>query len=86
MELFKFQTYYWLAIVAILNSVVSLYYYFKIVKAMYLEDYDGDSSELDAHPAIKWSIIIFSSQSILFFVYWQPLVGFIDSAIQLWNR
>ncbi len=84
-ELFKFQKYYWLAIVAILNSVVSLYYYFKIVKAMYLEEYDGDESSLDAHPAIKWSIIVFSSQSILFFIYWQPLVSFIDNSIKFWN-
>lgn len=29
---------YWLAIVGLLNSVVSLYYYVRIVKAMYLED------------------------------------------------
>ena len=84
-ELFKSQKYYWLAIVAILNSVVSLYYYFKIVKAMYLEEYDGDESSLDAHPAIKWSIIVFSSQSILFFIYWQPLVSFIDNSIKFWN-
>ena len=35
-ELFKNQQFYWLAIVAILNSVVALYYYFKIVKSMYL--------------------------------------------------
>ena len=84
-ELFKSQKYYWLAIVAILNSVVSLYYYFKIVKAMYLEEYDGDQSSLEAHPAIKWSIIVFSSQSILFFIYWEPLVNFINNSIKFWN-
>ena len=84
-ELFKSQKYYWLAIVAILNSVVSLYYYFKIVKAMYLEEYDGNQSSLDAHPAIKWSIIVFSSQGILFFIYWDPLVNFINNSIKFWN-
>ena len=30
--------YYWLAFVGLLNSVVSLYYYARIVKAMFLED------------------------------------------------
>ena len=32
------QGYYWLALVGLLNSVVSLYYYARIVKAMLLED------------------------------------------------
>ena len=30
--------YYWLAFIGLLNSVVSLYYYARIIKAMYLED------------------------------------------------
>ena len=32
------QGYYWLALVGLLNSVVSLYYYARIVKAMFFED------------------------------------------------
>ena len=32
------QGYYWLALVGLLNSVVSLYYYARIFKAMYFED------------------------------------------------
>ncbi|MYC74940.1 NADH-quinone oxidoreductase subunit N [Candidatus Poribacteria bacterium] len=32
------QGYYWLALVGLLNSVVSLYYYARIVKAMFLKD------------------------------------------------
>ena len=32
------QGYYWLALVGLLNSVISLYYYARIVKAMFFED------------------------------------------------
>jgi len=32
------QGYYWLALVGLLNSVVSLYYYARIIKAMFFED------------------------------------------------
>jgi NADH-quinone oxidoreductase subunit N len=84
-ELFKHQQFYWLAVVAILNSVVSLYYYFKIVKSMYLEDVKGVVDKIDAHPVVHWSIIIFSSQNILFFIYWEPLIEFIDKSIILWT-
>ena len=84
-ELFKHQQFYWLAIVAILNSVVSLYYYFKIVKSMYLDEYEGSDDKIEAHPVVNWSIILFSAQNILFFLYWEPLIGFIEKSINLWN-
>jgi NADH-quinone oxidoreductase subunit N len=84
-ELFKHQQFYWLAVVAILNSVVSLYYYFKIVKSMYLDDVKGTVDKIDAHPVVNWSIIIFSAQNILFFIYWEPLIGFIEKSINLWT-
>ena len=67
--------------VAILNSVVSLYYYFKIVKSMYLVDSEAAENKIEAHPVVNWSIIIFSAQNLLFFIYWEPLIGFIDKSI-----
>ena len=84
-EIFKHQQFYWLAVIAILNSVISLYYYFSIVKAMYLVDVDDSIEKVDAHPIIKWSIIAFSSQNILFFLYWEPLFNFIEDSIRLWS-
>jgi len=84
-ELFKHQQFYWLAVIAILNSVVSLYYYFKIVKSMYLDDVKGVVNKIDAHPVVNWSIIIFSSQNILFFIYWEPLIDFVEKSIILWT-
>ena len=80
-ELFKNQQFYWLAVVAILNSVVSLYYYFKIVKSMYLVDSDADDDKIEAHPVVNWSIILFSAQNLLFFIYWEPLIMFIEESI-----
>jgi len=84
-ELFKNYQFYWLAVVAILNSVISLYYYFNIVKSMYLVDIDTEYDYIDAHPVVKWTIILFSSQNILFFIYWEPLLKFINSSLIFWN-
>ena len=39
------QGYYWLAFVGLLNSVVSLYYYARIVKAMFFEDADEETTD-----------------------------------------
>ena len=32
---------------------------------------------IKAHPVIHWSIIILSSQNILFYLYWSPLYDFL---------
>jgi L-rhamnose mutarotase len=48
---------------------------------MYLDDVEGVVDKITAHPVVNWSIIIFSAQNILFFIYWEPLVGFIDKSI-----
>ena len=85
--LFREKTFYWLAVVAILNSVVSLYYYFKIVKSMYfLNDGEEVSNEpLEANPYIKWTAVLFSAQTLLFYFYWTPLIEFINRSLSFWN-
>ena len=44
------QGYYWLALVGLLNSVVSLYYYARIFKAMYFEDAEEDTARVSFSP------------------------------------
>tara|TARA_B100001094_G_C17699790_1_gene562086 strand:- start:195 stop:638 length:444 start_codon:yes stop_codon:yes gene_type:complete len=75
--LFFDKEFFWLAVIAILNSVVSLYYYFKIVKAMYFIGDEEEHVYVPAHPVLHWSIIIFSSQNILFYLYWSKLYEYI---------
>jgi NADH-quinone oxidoreductase subunit N len=46
-NLIQSQSYLWLALLGVLNSVVSLYYYTKILRAMWLEKPESsDSAEL----------------------------------------
>tara|TARA_B100000965_G_scaffold187553_1_gene156527 strand:- start:2182 stop:3642 length:1461 start_codon:yes stop_codon:yes gene_type:complete len=76
--LFYDKEFIWLGIIAVLNSVISLYYYFKIVKSMYFYD-SKDRKALKAHPIIHWSIIILSVQNILFYIYWSDLYEYIEN-------
>ena len=76
--LFYDKEFIWLGIIAVLNSVISLYYYFKIVRSMYF--YESDSKKtLSAHPVIHWSIIILSAQNIIFYIYWSDLYLYISN-------
>lgn len=83
-NLFADQQYLWLGIVAIINTVVSLYYYFNIVKAMYF--IENDSLEYkSADKALYFFIIIFSAQNILFYLYWSPLWNYLKSIVESIN-
>ena len=64
------QGYYWLAFVGLLNSVVSLYYYARIVKAMYLESADEETTPT------SFSTGTFALLSV--FVIPTILIGFIN--------
>jgi NADH-quinone oxidoreductase subunit N len=40
------EGYIWLAVVGVINSVISLYYYVRVLKVMYLEKSTGDTSRV----------------------------------------
>lgn len=65
---------YWLAVVGVLNTAVSLFYYFRIVKAMYLNEPDsGDTSALTLsrmHVILVTALLI---PTIYFGLFWEPL-------------
>ena len=80
-NLFSDGQFLWLGVVAIINTVISLYYYFKIVKAMYFIE----NNTLEIKPCcsyLYWIIIIFSAQNIMFYLYWEPLWKLVESIIK----
>ena len=69
-----------LGVVAIINTVISLYYYFKIVKAMYFME--NDKLEIkESSPLLLWIIILFSLQNIVFYIYWPKLIEVLNFII-----
>jgi NADH-quinone oxidoreductase subunit N len=68
-----------LAVIGVLNSAVSLYYYARIIKAMYLED-APDQRPL-AIPAIYTGILVALAVPVLVLgIYWGPLVRWASAA------
>jgi NADH-quinone oxidoreductase subunit N len=66
----------WLAVVAALNSAVSLYYYVRVVKAMYLEGIPrGRQDVVPLRVGSHFNVLLFACllPVVLFGVYWQPL-------------
>jgi NADH-quinone oxidoreductase subunit N len=50
--------YYWLAVIGVLNSVVAVYYYLRVIMAMYFKESSGESTRPDFSPAYSVVIVI----------------------------
>ncbi len=67
---------YWLVIIAVLNTVVSLYYYARVVKKMYLETPSGNIQPIKVGILPALIIISLLVPTILFGIWWAPLQSF----------
>ncbi|HSE16568.1 MAG TPA: NADH-quinone oxidoreductase subunit N [Pyrinomonadaceae bacterium] len=66
--------YYWLAGWAILNTVVSFYYYVRFIKVMYLGDRIADNKPLTLSPALQVALAVAVIGIIAIGVYPQPVI------------
>lgn len=73
--------FYWLAIVGVLNSVISLYYYMRVVKVMYFE---GEQEKDLYRPAGASAAIILATgiPSIFFGIRWSFLADWVNSSLK----
>ena len=78
--LIESHQFYWLAMIAIVNTVISLFYYFRIAKSMYFEKSD-DETKINVHPAIKGAIIVCVLPITFLIINWNLLYSFIESSV-----
>ncbi len=74
--------YYSLALIGVGNTVVSLYYYMRIVKAMVLEKADVERPPVPWSPADGLLLLVLVVPTIVLGVYWSPLIRFVTVALQ----
>ena len=67
--------YYWLALWAIINTVVSFYYYARFIKVMYLGDRIADDRPLALSPALRAALIVALVGIIFVGIYPQPIIN-----------
>src|SRR3990172_4631391 len=73
---------YWLALVAALNSVISLYYYARIVKVMFLED-PKESAELSVPAFPRALLCLLVIPTLVLGVYWEPVIRVAANSVKL---
>lgn len=79
-------TFYLLAVVAIINSVISLYYYTKIVKTMFLDFPEPTDQAVVMAPSASALLGVLSALTVLFGIYWGPLVQYTNQSLKFFIK
>ena len=75
--------YIWLAVVGVLNSVVSLYYYVKIIRNMYLRDVDSKKDKLVYSPIAILIVLLLAVPTLIFGIYFTPIVEWANYSMNI---
>ncbi len=77
----KKNWYYWLAGWAVINIVVSFYYYIRFIKVMYLGDRVADDQPLSLSPALQTALVVSLVGIIAIGVFPQPLIKIVQKLV-----
>lgn len=72
--------YVWLALVGVLNSVISLYYYVRIIKYMYFGNIDETKIFINPNPEIVIALLISVVGILSMFIFAGPIIQFISNS------
>ena len=73
--------YVWLAVWAILNTVVSFFYYVRFIRVMYLGDGVADARPLSLSPALRAALVVAVVGVIVIGVYPQPFINLAQTLV-----
>lgn len=73
----------WLAVVGILNSVISLFYYAKVMRNMFIRSNESSTSKLHFHPATQVLAYALGALTIIFGLYFTPVLAWAKNSIQM---
>jgi len=74
--------FYWLAVVGIINSVISFYYYARIVKMMFLQDAPEGLEVKKGHPWMTTVLTLLVIPTLILGVYWESIATFAQNSLK----
>jgi len=77
--------YYWLAFVGVINSVISLYYYIRVVKHMYLFGERSESISMPSSKLVTVVLLVLAIPTFIFGWYFGPVANWINESLVIFN-
>ncbi len=78
--------FYLLAVVAILNSVISLYYYVRVIKTMFLDLPEPADPEVTMSLGHSALLGVLSALTVFFGIYWGPLASYASQSLKFFVK
>ncbi len=75
--------YIWLAVVGVINSVVSLYYYVKVFRNMFVRGVDNQKEEFKFEAPGYALVILLAIPTLLFGVYFTPILNWAKHSVAM---
>ncbi len=74
------SSFYWLVFAGAINSVISLFYYIRVVKVMYL---DGERSDVIEMPSKMGTVLLLGTgiPTLIFGIYWSPIADWVERSV-----
>ncbi|MGH8015300.1 MAG: NADH-quinone oxidoreductase subunit N, partial [Candidatus Zixiibacteriota bacterium] len=73
--------YIWLAVIGVLNSFISVYYYFRVVKVSFLDSFEGAYAPVSYTPALITVLVITIAGTVGLGIFPSQLLEFARSAV-----
>jgi NADH-quinone oxidoreductase subunit N len=73
----------WLAVVGAINSVVSLYYYVRVLRNMFLRDPEGSTEPIALSKPQLVLLMLLVVPTLLFGLYFTPIVDFANASVAM---
>ena len=75
----------WLAIVGAINTVVSLYYYVRVLRNIFLRDPEGNSAPITFSKPQLVLVLVLLVPTILLGLYFAPIVDFANASVMMFG-
>lgn len=73
--------YVWLAIIGVLNSVVSLYYYVRVVRNMYLRDVESQGEKIVFSRPVLTLVLLLAIPTLILGLYFTSLADWASASM-----
>jgi NADH-quinone oxidoreductase subunit N len=73
----------WLAIVGVINSVISLYYYVKVMRNMFIRRTENDNIQIEYSWQNKVILLLLVIPTLLFGLYFTPIVSWAEASVKM---
>jgi NADH-quinone oxidoreductase subunit N len=75
----------WLAVVGAVNSVISLYYYTRVIRYMFLRDPEDQSEHLHILRSEALILLALAIPTLIFGLYFTPIVDLANASVQMFG-